>query len=95
MSAGPEDESFEMVMPLVTVTSRGGPHEDSAYACGWEMGALDAELTHRRPQVLELTIHTVNSTQADLIGMKHGYQSTVSARDHEWSLLVLTHLEQT
>lgn len=81
---------YGLVMPFVTVISRGGPHEDDAYTSGWEMGALDTELTYRRPAVHEQLIHTTNAAQADLIGMKHGYQVDVVRHDDEWSSIRLT-----
>jgi hypothetical protein len=84
-----EETELDLVMPFLTVSTRGGPHDDSAYAAGWEMGALDAELEHRRPPVLEQLIHAANREQADLIGMKHGYQVDITVHSDEWSYLHL------
>lgn len=46
-----EPAEYDLVMPFVTVTSAGGPHDDDAYVAGFEMGALDACLRRlrRRP----------------------------------------------
>lgn len=70
-----EEQGYGLVMPFVSVTSKGGPHDDEAYTCGWEMGLLDARLQFERPALLELTIHEENTKQADLVAMKNGYDS--------------------
>ena len=62
-----------MIMPFVTVTSKGGPHDDESYACGWEMGALDALLGFGHPSSVAQAIHSSNLAQADLIAMRWGY----------------------
>ena len=73
-----EDESgWVLVMPFVTVTSVGGPHDDDAYVAGWEMGKLDAFLEHTKPQSLAQTVRSDNVAQADLVAMRHGYTMTV------------------
>lgn len=82
---------FEMLMPFVTVASKGGPHHDRSYAAGWEMGALDAQLEHARTLVLEKVIHASNAPQADLIAMRHGYRAEVEPTGtNGWSMLRLT-----
>lgn len=86
-----KEPDYELLMPFVTVQSKGGPHEDEAYTAGWEMGALDARLTYELPAVLELTIQTVNVPQADLLAMKHGYVGVTGETDADgWSYLNLT-----
>lgn len=88
MSTEPRDEpGYGLVMPFVSVTSKGGPHDDEAYVCGWEMGQLDARLQYERPLLLEQTIHAANTAQADLVAMKHGYAATVRQTDNEWAWL--------
>jgi hypothetical protein len=87
-----EEAGFEMVMPFVTVTSKGGPHEDDAYTAGWEMGALDALLEHEMPPFHEQYIQAVNRAQADLIAMKHGYRvNAVETGGDEWLWLELSY----
>ena len=84
------DEHFhEIVMPFVTVTSKGGPHEDGAYTAGWEMGALDAELQHSAPAQVRRLIHAANAPQADLIGMRNGYSVEIKQIDDTWSEMFL------
>lgn len=39
-----EEQGYGLVMPFVSVASKGGPYDDDAYAAGWAMGALDAKL---------------------------------------------------
>jgi hypothetical protein len=82
---------FGMLMPFVTVASKGGPHDDKSYAAGWEMGALDAELKHAIALVLERVIHTSNDRQADMIAMRHGYRADIAPTGTDgWSALRLT-----
>lgn len=80
----------ELLMPFLSVASRGGPHEDDSYVAGWEMGALDAELRLGRPPAVDRVIHTANRDQADLIAMRHGYTARVTpSNTDEWSFLRL------
>jgi hypothetical protein len=92
-----EEQGYEIVMPFVTVTSKGGPHDDEPYVAGWEMGALDAFLEHARPPFHSQPIRSDNTAQADLIGMKHGYAVTVTVADEcpEWSTLELDPPQET
>ena len=73
-----EDEAvaYEMVMPFVTVASKGGPHDDEAYVCGWECGSVDSRLTvlARIGGTVDATVHEVNLPQMDLVAMKHGFR---------------------
>jgi hypothetical protein len=82
---------YGLVMPFVSVTSHGGPHDDASYSAGWEMGALDALLEHQKPGIHALTIRDTNIEQADLIAMQHGYQATVETTGVEgWLRFKLT-----
>jgi hypothetical protein len=83
---------YNLVLPFVAVTSKGGPYDDHAYVAGYEMGLLDARLAEVRPTLLETTIHTANAEQADLIAMSHGYVCTVvqSEESPEWSFATFT-----
>lgn len=86
-----EASGFQMLMPFVTVASKGGPHDDQSYAAGWEMGALDSQLEHARALVLEKVIHASNAPQADLIAMRHGYRAAIEPTGTTgWSMLRLT-----
>lgn len=82
----------ELVMPFVTVTSRGGPHDDDAYVAGWICGALDAQLE---------TIAAVRGTcsmwvppdvapQLDLIAMRHRYLATTGGTDESGCYVEVT-----
>ena len=88
-----EEQGAELVMPFVTVASKGGPHDDAAYVAGWEMGALDAMLSAAPEVCMQLrhTIHSVNAPQADLIAMRHGFKSRVTVFEEcpEWSTVEL------
>lgn len=65
---------YGLVMPFVTVASKGGPYDDEAYVAGYEMGILDHVLCHLPPSATHrVTIHEANRAQADLIAMRHGF----------------------
>lgn len=90
------DAEYEPVMPFVT-TEPAGPHEARSYVAGFEMGSLDAHLTHLAATdigvtTLVLNIHTENQAMADLIAMRHGFDLTYSEIPEfpEWISLQLT-----
>jgi hypothetical protein len=80
-----EEQGFDLVMPFVTVTSKGGPHDDDAYTAGWEMGLLDALLDRQRPSVHEQFIQADSEPQADLIAMRRGYSAVVRPTGEGWA----------
>lgn len=86
-------DELELVMPFVTVRSKGGPHDDESYSCGWEMGALDELLEHRAPAVHTQLIHAANQPQADLIAMKNGYRPDFTPAADGWVSLTATRTE--
>lgn len=77
-----EDGGYDLLMPFVVVTSKGGPFDDDAYVAGYEMGELDVMLA-AQPPFHEATILAANLAQADLIAMRHGYVRTVETFE-EW-----------
>jgi hypothetical protein len=84
VSDGPSE--FGLVMPFVTVASEGGPHEDEAYVCGFEMGHVDAFLEFGKPERHEMWVHAASVDQADLIAMRNGYRLTVGeSYADEWT----------
>lgn len=81
---------YEMRMPFITVTSKGGPHDDDSYVAGWEMGALDRDLRMAALIQAEVTVtmHSENTGQADLIALSHGYVMRAIGHDAgvpEWA----------
>lgn len=85
---------YELAMPFVTVNSKGGPHDDESYVCGFEMGRLDATLPDAPDEYVE-TIHATNLAQADLIAMRNGYAATVDPRAEPvegWETVTFTRL---
>lgn len=86
----PAEPGYDLVMPFVTVTSKGGPHDDAAYTAGWEMGHLDAVLEHASDLIVERTIHAANAPQADLLAMKHGYRCDLLPHDDQWTFVTFT-----
>ena len=88
-----EEPQFDLVMPFITVESKGGPHDDDAYVAGYEMGRLDAVLA-AGPLRHDTTIHSVSARQADLLAMRHGYRaSIVESETTGWSHAVFTRTE--
>lgn len=96
MSDTPDQEPAEygLVMPFVAVASKGGPYGDDAYTAGYEMGILDATLA-AKPREHQVTIHTTNKQQADLIAMRRGYRcSAVAAFEFpEWTFATFIQIE--
>lgn len=80
-----EEQGHELVMPFVTVASKGGPHDDDSYTAGWEMGALDVALSNDTVGYHEQMIHAANAPQADLVAMKNGYSAEIMPVDDTWS----------
>jgi hypothetical protein len=93
-------DGYELVIPFVSVKSRGGPFDDAAYVAGWRMGQLDARLGGEgilRSLSHEDAIRTEDVPQADLIAMRHQYrmEATASADDEEWTFVRFLALELT
>lgn len=84
---------YGIVIPFVTVKTKGGPHEDHSYVCGYTMGVLDATLPHANSYTLY--VHPSNLPQADLIAMRHGFslesEPWVDSPD-DWALLTFSRL---
>ena len=75
------DAEYGLVIPFVSVASKGGPYDDDSFVGGYEMGQLDAHLS-AKPFIHEVAImRTANSVQADLIAMHHGYVSEIATMD--------------
>lgn len=95
MTTEPE---YTLVMPLVTVTSAGGPHDDNAYTAGYEAGRLDGYLavyaaTGAVGFGFTITVRTDNVPQVDLIAMRHGFIAALDEdADHVdgWTTLRFT-----
>ncbi|MGH3783165.1 MAG: hypothetical protein ACRDRO_21705 [Pseudonocardiaceae bacterium] len=86
-----EAAGFGLVMPFVSVVSKGGPHADDAYVAGYEMGQLAGRLEYGRPAEHEQRIRAENTEQADLIAMQHGYRAEIyGAQTFGWRVVALT-----
>jgi hypothetical protein len=77
-TAGGNDSEYQIVMPFITVTSKGGPHDDASYVAGYQMGLIDARLamlasTCGDDSGMVSTVSVENRTQADLLAMRHGF----------------------
>lgn len=86
-----EQDRYDLVMPFVTVISKGGPHDDEAYTAGWEMGTLDRDLSRPIGPVETDTIQTANLPQADLLAMRHGWvMTTQETIEPTWTHVTFT-----
>jgi hypothetical protein len=99
-----DEQEFGLLMPYVTVSSVGGPHDDESYVPGYEMGQLDARLAacaHHRLGCPEVVVQRANLPQLELIAMRHGMVATerhmeLSETDNadevraEWAHVVFT-----
>lgn len=83
----------EIVMPFVNVVSKGGQLDDFAFACGWEAGVLDVSLAFSAQDKVRITIHKVNTQQADLIAMRHGWIMAILNETDNWTQVLFTRSE--
>ena len=88
-----DEPEYGLVMPFVTVTSKGGPHDDESYCAGYAMGLLDARLGSGGEQPVE-SVRESCVAQADLLALKHGYtiQAESSGVDG-WIYVTFTRLD--
>lgn len=73
----------ELVMPYVTVTSRGGPHDDDSFVAGWVCGRIDAQLSTlvALRGTCSVWIPPEVAPQVDLIAMRHHYLASLGDTD--------------
>lgn len=76
------------VLPFITTTDQGGPHDRDSYAAGWQMATLTAVLDITNPALLTMDILTTNAPQAELICMTYGYTATLRRLDDTRTELV-------
>ena len=100
-----EDEDaasqFELVMPFVVVTSKGGPYDDEAFVAGWSCAVIDQALAALAPwrATFQRTVRTAVVPQVDLIAMKHEYalmhddEDADRERDDGWSTITLSPMD--
>lgn len=93
-----DDEDFQLEMPFINVKSKGGPFDDDAYVCGFEVGAIAAEMqlaSSLRTSSMVVAfpssryVHAINVPQLDLIAMRYGFTVTSSPPedDSEWAFI--------
>lgn len=73
-------QNFQLVVPFVNVTSKGGRYDDQSYAAGWSMGVVDYRLRTEQPDMLSETLRVEDIKQAHTVADAAGY-----VLDHEWS----------
>jgi hypothetical protein len=85
-----DGDAYSLVFPFITVTSVGGPHDDDAYAAGFECGRIDAWLATAKGLgwgiEATVTARAVNAPQIDLIAMHHGFTAEAAPSEDapEW-----------
>lgn len=94
MSDESPQPQYQLVMPFVTVASKGGPHDDDSYVAGWQMAELDALIKSVAGvgNVNGITVAEANRPQADLIAMNHGWVAAFEDSGVEgWLFMNLSH----
>lgn len=82
MTTDPEDVEYELVMPFVVVTSKGGPYDDEAFTAGWQLGGLDEYLSKpSRYLPMNITVPAPCVPQVDLIAMRNGCRALLGDLD--------------
>lgn len=88
-----DEAEYGLVMPFVTVASKGGPHDDESYCAGYAMGLLDARLSAGGEQEPE-TVRESCVPQVDLLALKYGYTIQVEASEVDgWHFITFTQVE--
>lgn len=85
-----EDASYELVMPFVVCTSKGGPYDDAAFVAGYELGHLDrdlAVLANIGGDCMTRTLRKASMPQIHLIAMRHSMVVEPCEEDDEWMTL--------
>ena len=91
--ADESEPEYGLVMPFVTVASKGGPHDDESYTAGYAMGLLDAKLASGVPKHDE-TIRASCEAQADLLAMRHRYHVVTGDVDSDWVFATFTKMAE-
>jgi hypothetical protein len=91
-SEATDEANYGLVMPFVTVASRGATHDDESYVAGYAMGILDAQLSSDPAEHME-TVRESSLPQADLLAMRHGYSITSELPEDGWSTVRFVKIE--
>jgi hypothetical protein len=72
-----DDDGYGLVMPFVSVASRGGPHDDDSYVAGYECGQWSERMRAYAcfglgPAKAVMPVRTENVPQLDLLAMRWG-----------------------
>lgn len=84
------------------ITSNGGPYDDEAFVCGWQLGALDMVLTTNASDddggdpclpIRAMPIRRACLQMVDLIAMNYGLTVTVhpdtGPLDDTWAVITI------
>lgn len=85
MSDDEHQARYGLVMPFVSVASKGGPFDDTAYVAGYECGQIDGKMLDESLVAMPHTVRTANLEQLDLIAMHRGFVMERGEGDDEWT----------
>jgi len=91
--ADESEPEYGLVMPFVTVASKGGPHDDESYTAGYAMGMLDVTLASGVAKH-DVTIRATCEAQADLLAMRYRYHSVIGDVGDEWVFATFTKMAE-
>lgn len=78
MSTDPAEEaSYDLVIPFVACTSKGGLYDDGSFVAGYQAGRIDHALAVMAAiggTEAKATVATALVRQLDLIAMHHGFK---------------------
>lgn len=81
-------------IPLVSVTSRGGPFDDESYKAGFELGQFSAMLSALPDTVTHyaypIMVRVSNLHQMDLVAMNYNFCLHVTQIEEACALVVVT-----
>lgn len=88
----PDDaaDGMTLEMPFLPVQSKGGPHDDAAFAAGWMCGQFYYGMRNGGVSVIDQWVTPDLLQQLDLIAMKYGWRLVVgqASEDEEWVQVV-------
>lgn len=94
MSDDSEEESqFEIEMPFTEVISKGGVYDDQSFVAGFQTGQIYYILQQSALVSTTLIVYRNLVKQIDLIAMKNGFRTVVTAEDEHWAQIEVTRIK--
>ena len=88
-----DDREYELVMPFVSVSSKGGPYSDESFTAGFQAGEISGKLSERVILATTFLIYSELISQVDLIAMRYGYSMEVLHREDPWAQVGVTRID--